>query len=78
MSGGPTYIGYPSDSPIIVDLEKDEFYKQPMFYAMGHMSKFVLNGSYKLKTKTKLDNSITPVAAFERPDGLTAVVILNK
>lgn len=36
MSGGPNWVDNNVDSPIIVNPEKNEFYKQPMFYAMGH------------------------------------------
>lgn len=36
MEGGPNWVHNYVDSPIIVNAEKDEFYKQPMFYAMGH------------------------------------------
>ena len=34
--GGPNWVKNFVDSPIIVSAEKDEFYKQPMFYHMGH------------------------------------------
>lgn len=36
MEGGPNWVHNNVDSPVIVNAEKDEFYKQPMFYAMGH------------------------------------------
>ncbi|KAH3869575.1 lysosomal acid glucosylceramidase-like [Dreissena polymorpha] len=44
-TGGPNWQNNLADSPVIVDAEKDEFYKQPMFYAMAHFSKFVKPGS---------------------------------
>lgn len=57
--------------------EADEFYKNPMFYAMGHFSKFVKEGATKLglasENQKKLD-----ATAFRNPDGSTAVVILNR
>ncbi|KAJ1364540.1 hypothetical protein KIN20_024663 [Parelaphostrongylus tenuis] len=34
--GGPNWAKNFVDSPIIVNATADEFYKQPMFYAMGH------------------------------------------
>ena len=37
------------DSPIIVNAEKKEFYKQPMFYILGHFSKFLPRGSQRIK-----------------------------
>ena len=45
MDGGPNWMGNFVDSPIIVNYEKGEFYKQPMFYAMAHFSKFVPPGA---------------------------------
>ncbi|KAE8589117.1 hypothetical protein XENTR_v10022894 [Xenopus tropicalis] len=36
IEGGPTWVDNNVDSPIIVDVSKDVFYKQPMFYHMGH------------------------------------------
>ena len=45
MQGGPNWQNNFADSPIIVNAEKDEFYKQPMFYAMAHFSKFIEPGS---------------------------------
>ncbi|KAL0125251.1 hypothetical protein PUN28_004409 [Cardiocondyla obscurior] len=37
--GGPNWIGNNVDSTIIVNSTADEFYKQPMFYSIGHFSK---------------------------------------
>ncbi|KAL1422250.1 hypothetical protein MTO96_022131 [Rhipicephalus appendiculatus] len=34
--GGPTWVENYVDSPIIVNATAEEFYKQPMYYAMGH------------------------------------------
>lgn len=41
MTGGPNFINNFVDSPLIVNSAADEFYKQPMFYVLGHFSKFV-------------------------------------
>lgn len=45
MGGGPNWMGNFVDSPIIVNYDHSEFYKQPMFYAMAHFSKFIPPGS---------------------------------
>ncbi|KAJ3647979.1 hypothetical protein Zmor_019820 [Zophobas morio] len=76
LQGGPTYIKNFVDSPIIVNSSAGEFYKQPMFYALGHFSKFVQRGSIRLGSSTFCDNVM--VVAFQRPDNATAVVILNR
>ncbi|CAH2051961.1 unnamed protein product, partial [Iphiclides podalirius] len=49
MRGGPNWDKNYVDSPIIVNAEKQEFYKQPMFYALGHFSKFVTRGSRRIE-----------------------------
>ena len=36
LEGGPNWSKNYVDSPIIVDSSKDVFYKQPMFYHLGH------------------------------------------
>lgn len=36
MEGGPNWVKNFVDSPVIVNAKSDEFYKQPMFYALGH------------------------------------------
>ncbi|KAJ8910784.1 hypothetical protein NQ315_015125 [Exocentrus adspersus] len=75
-TGGPTYINNNVDSPIIVNATADEFYKQPMYYAIGHFSKFVPRGSVRISS-TQFSSDI-PVTAFRRPDSGVVVVILNQ
>ena len=36
LEGGPNWVKNFVDSPIIVDSSQGVFYKQPMFYHMGH------------------------------------------
>ncbi|XP_018564712.1 putative glucosylceramidase 3 [Anoplophora glabripennis] len=76
-SGGPTYIGYEADSPILVNASSQEFYKQPMFYAMGHFSKFIVPDSVRLETSYTSKKDGVKSMAFLRPDNLIAVVIFN-
>ncbi|XP_018563272.1 putative glucosylceramidase 3 [Anoplophora glabripennis] len=74
--GGPTYIGNYVDSPILVNATLQEYYKQPMFYVMGHFSKFVVPDSVRLETSVEhLDN--VRAMAFLRPDNLIALVVYN-
>ncbi|KAJ8713063.1 hypothetical protein PYW08_008367 [Mythimna loreyi] len=78
VQGGPTYISNFADSPIIVFPEKDAFVKQPMFYAMGHFSKFVPRGSRRISATQKSGcwRSIWNVA-FITPKGTVVVVLYN-
>lgn len=77
LKGGPTYIENYVDSPVMVNVTADEFYKQPMFYALGHFSKFIPRGSIRVKTEVN-DYSGVEVVAVKRPDNATTVVVLNK
>ncbi|RMX67539.1 hypothetical protein KXD40_003377 [Peronospora effusa] len=54
-NGGPNWANNMVDAPILVDAQNGaEFYKQPMYYIMGHFSKFVPPGSKRIKfLKTK-------------------------
>ncbi|XP_049820602.1 putative glucosylceramidase 4 [Aethina tumida] len=75
--GGPCYINNFVDAPIIVNNSTGEFYKQPMFYALGHFSKFLLPGSIVLDTDVTSEFAIKSVAVL-RPDNLTAIIIFNE
>ncbi|XP_076257707.1 lysosomal acid glucosylceramidase-like [Rhynchophorus ferrugineus] len=74
-SGGPTFIDNFVDSPIIVNSTSGEFYKQPMFYALGHFSKFVLPDS--VRVTTEVSSSKIRTLAFNRPDDKTVLIISN-
>jgi glucosylceramidase len=71
--GGPNYVKNNVDAAIIA-MEK-EIYKQPIFYALGHFSRFVLPGSVRIKSKTS--NRFVKSVAFLRPDGYTAIILYN-
>uniref|UniRef100_A0A8D0KXU3 Glucosylceramidase n=1 Tax=Strix occidentalis caurina TaxID=311401 RepID=A0A8D0KXU3_STROC len=66
--------------PIIVDSSKDIFYKQPMFYHLGHFSKFIPEGSQRvgLAVSKKCRRCDLEHSAFLRPDGAVVLVVLNR
>ncbi|XP_058016324.1 lysosomal acid glucosylceramidase-like [Ahaetulla prasina] len=78
-AGGPNWVDNPVDSPVIVNPLKDEFYKQPMFYHLGHFSKFIPEGSVRvgLTSTCLFDSCPLKTSAFLRPDGTAVVVVLN-
>ncbi|KAM9368391.1 uncharacterized protein LRP34_011600 [Phaethornis superciliosus] len=80
MEGGPNWSKNYVDSPIIVDSSKDIFYKQPMFYHMGHFSKFIPEGSQRvgLSVSKKCHRCDLEHSAFLRPDGTVVLVVLNR
>lgn len=53
-NGGPNWAKNFVDAPILVD-EKggQEFYKQPMYYILGHFSKFLTPDSQRLRFAAK-------------------------
>ncbi|XP_072026597.1 lysosomal acid glucosylceramidase-like [Amphiura filiformis] len=77
LKGGPNWVGNYVDSPIIVDAVKDVFYKQPMYYHLGHFSKFVENGSKRINYKTEQSTKLESFIA-QRPDSSFVAVFLNR
>lgn len=75
--GGPNWSNNFVDAPIIVNNTIDEFYKQPIFYAMGHFSKYIPENSVRVDTQFSNDTSLIGTA-FVLPDGNRALVILNQ
>ena len=77
MQGGPNWAENYVDAPIIIDTENDVFYKQPMFYALGHVSRFFDERSVKISVEEDADSGLSFVAV-QRPDFGVALVILNE
>ncbi|XP_037952534.1 lysosomal acid glucosylceramidase-like [Teleopsis dalmanni] len=75
-AGGPNYVNNTVDAPVIANTtDFQEFYKQPMFYTIGHFSKFIPEGSIRIESKRS--NVNVDEIAFLRPDGTVCVVIFN-
>ncbi len=75
--GGPNWAGNFVDSPIIINKTANEFYKQPMYYALGHFSKYIPENSVRISINLVGDSKLVGTA-FLRPDGMRTVVILNR
>uniref|UniRef100_A0AC34Q147 Glucosylceramidase n=1 Tax=Panagrolaimus sp. JU765 TaxID=591449 RepID=A0AC34Q147_9BILA len=78
--GGPNWVKNFVDSPIIVNKTSRVFYKQPMFYALGHFSKFVPRGSHRVRLVTEKGADPTePIEAvgFVNPQNQRIVVLHN-
>ncbi|XP_076179010.1 lysosomal acid glucosylceramidase-like [Ptiloglossa arizonensis] len=73
--GGPNWVNNFVDSPIIVNPDKDEFYKQPMYYAIKHFSRFVDRGSVKIAVNETVGVKST---AFLTPSNEVVVVLYNR
>ncbi|XP_039964293.1 lysosomal acid glucosylceramidase-like [Bactrocera tryoni] len=74
--GGPNYVNNYVDAAVIVNAtNRAEIYKQPIFYGMGHFSKFLPEGSVRIEAR--MLSVAVEVVAFKRPDQRIAVVLLN-
>lgn len=76
--GGPNWVENWVDAPIIVNKTIDEFYKQPIFYALGHFSKYIPEDSVRIDLVETVEDENLYATAFLRPDGQKVVVILNR
>ncbi|XP_015524023.2 lysosomal acid glucosylceramidase [Neodiprion lecontei] len=75
MYGGPNYLGNYKDAAIIVNAEVDEFYKQPLYYALTHFSKFTPPGS--IRVGLAHGNTSVKAMAFETPKEEMILLIYN-
>ncbi|XP_015785811.1 putative glucosylceramidase 4 [Tetranychus urticae] len=76
--GGPNYVLNVADSAILVDAKNKVYYKQPMFYALGHFSKFLSPGSIRLGFSDNIDHPMIKVTAFLDTNGQVIVILLNR
>ncbi|XP_044021245.1 lysosomal acid glucosylceramidase-like [Aphidius gifuensis] len=74
--GGPTWVGNNVDSPIIINSDYDEFFKQPMYYALAHVSKFVPPNSLKIQLDNNNTDNQIHATAFKRPDD-NIIILFN-
>lgn len=79
-SGGPNFFGNNVDSPIIVDEKRDEFYKQPMYYALAHFSRFFRPGSIRVDSsvQTQQPEELSVAAVARENTGHAVVNLLNR
>lgn len=78
--GGPNWVGNYADASIVSNATADEFYKQPMYYAISHFSRFVPRGSRRIGLRVDSDGGSTDVesVAFLTPADQVVVVLQNK
>uniref|UniRef100_A0A1I7RTS4 Glucosylceramidase n=1 Tax=Bursaphelenchus xylophilus TaxID=6326 RepID=A0A1I7RTS4_BURXY len=75
--GGPNWVGQFLDAPIIVDRDLRVFYKQPMFYALGHFSKFVPIESHRIQIEVNSDDKDLETVGFITPELKLVLVAHN-
>lgn len=75
--GGPNWVDNFVDSPILVFGDDDEFIKQPIFYAMGHFSKFIPRGSRRVRVVRRSLATIQNVV-LRKTNGNLVMVLQNR
>ncbi|CAG9533307.1 unnamed protein product [Cercopithifilaria johnstoni] len=78
LKGGPNFVKNYVDAPIIVNATADEFYKQPMFYILGHFSKFVPPGSVRIELHFYVKPISYEGVAFVTPIHQRVLILLNR
>uniref|UniRef100_A0AC34RJJ5 Glucosylceramidase n=1 Tax=Panagrolaimus sp. JU765 TaxID=591449 RepID=A0AC34RJJ5_9BILA len=78
--GGPNWVHNYVDAPIIVSNTSDEFYKQPIYYAMGHFSKFLQPGAQHvdLIVENNDPKNYLEVVGFVTPQNQRVAIIDNR
>ncbi|CAF2091942.1 unnamed protein product [Rotaria magnacalcarata] len=84
LEGGPNHSQNFVDSPIIANTTSGTvFYKNPMYYAMGHFSKFISRDSIRIGMEVlkeeKLFALVVPlkIVSFLTPENQLVIVVLN-
>lgn len=78
MEGGPNWVSNFVDAPIIVNEKAQEYYKQPMYYALAHFTRFLVPGSIRIETKSEMDSPVEVVAFKIVKDNSVALIALNR
>jgi glucosylceramidase len=73
--GGPNHVGNFCFAPVHADLRSGELVFTPSFAALGHFSKFLRPGAWRVAATSTRSTLLT--TAFENPDGRLAVVVMN-
>jgi len=77
MEGGPSWAGSKLSSPIYVNSTAKEYYKEPIFYILGHFSKFLVPDSVRIEVKLQSKIDQLYVTAFLRPDNAIVLIVAN-
>ena len=76
--GGPNYAKNFVEAAVIVNTTShQEAYKQPIFHALGHFSRFIPENSVRIRVRTS-NVRVVDVVGFLRPDKKIALIFYNK
>ncbi len=62
-------------APVVYDTESKELIYTPIYYYIGHFSKYVLRGAKRVATTTYNEN--VHAIAFRNPDGQLVAIVMN-
>lgn len=77
MSGGPTWSHNNLDSAILVDRNTNTYYKNPMYYALGHVSRFIRPEAHIVTTTITPRGSSKPSLTGLRQDEIVFIAAEN-
>ena len=82
INGGPNHAGNFCDAPIIIDIENKKYYKQPMYYYLAHISKYMRPNSKRVELKITNNNKNKNILWFtgvidNNTLNKTVIVLLN-
>ncbi|MFH6960516.1 glycoside hydrolase family 30 beta sandwich domain-containing protein, partial [Flavobacterium aquidurense] len=75
QNGGPNHVGNFCFAPIHGDTAKDELIYTPMYYYIGHLSKFIRPNAKRIEA-TLSDKSLLSTS-FKNTNGKIATVVMN-
>nr|WP_199003110.1 glycoside hydrolase family 30 protein [Flavobacterium sp. ASV13] len=75
QNGGPNHVGNFCFAPIHGDTSKDELIYTPMYYYIGHLSKFIRPNAKRIEA-TISDKTLLSTT-FKNADGKIATIIMN-
>lgn len=75
--GGPSWAENWTDGLILVDAESATYYRNPMFYSLGHFSKFIPPGSIYIGHEIHGNDTGVLLASFIDPADQVVMVVLN-
>ena len=75
-NGGPNHANNFCSAPIIADTRHDRLLFQSSYYYIGHFTRFIRPGAKRILCTSSQSN--IEAAACVNPDGMVAVVVLNR
>ncbi|WP_394773687.1 glycoside hydrolase family 30 beta sandwich domain-containing protein [Flavobacterium sp.] len=75
QNGGPNHVGNFCFAPIHADTSKDELIYTPMYFYIGHLSKFIRPNAKRIEA-TISDKTLLSTS-FKNTDGKIATIIMN-